>query len=277
MIPEIIQRFFYGLISGISECLPISARAHQMLYQKMFDFNPNDPWLTVSVLAGSLAAIIFTYRLQIANLMHENALSKPHRRRKNHPPDQRSLFTIRICKTVLVPVLLSVLLYGKTKEWISGLEILTLTLFLNSILLFIPRIVSSAEKDSVTMSRLDSILMGLSGALGILPGVSRLGCIASTACARGAKASFAVDIAFLICIIPLGVILLISLVGALLSQTVASGAVLAGNLLALCSSFGGGLFGILILRSISRRSGIYIVSYYSFGAALTALALYMIV
>ena len=277
MIPQIIQRFFYGLISGISECLPISARGHQMLYQKIFDFTPNDPWLTVSVLAGSLAAIIFSYRGDIKNLLHENALHKQSRRRKNHPADQQALCTIRIIKTTLIPILLSILLFGKAKEWISGLEALTLTLILNSILLFIPRIVSNADKDSVSMSRLDSILMGLVGALGILPGVSRLGSVASVATARGIKPSFAVDISFMISIIPLGAILILSLIGAFFSQAAVSGTLFIGNLLALLTSFGGGLFGIWILRWIANRSHIYIFSYYSFGAALLALALHMIV
>ena len=274
---QILQRFFYGLVSGIAECLPISAQAHRMLYQKLFNFTPNDPWLTVSVLAGSFAAILFYYHRQIFHLLHENALEKASRHRKNHPADQRAIFSIRIIKTALIPLLLSLLLYGKAKEWITGLEILILMLLINAVILFIPRITRTGDKDSTTMSRLDSVLMGALGAFGIFPGISRLGCVAAISNIRGTKPTFAVDIAFMICLIPLGVILGISLFGAFLSQAVVSSAAFFGNILAICSSFCGGLFGIWLLRSIAVKSGIYVFSYYSFGAALSALALYMIV
>lgn len=277
MLPQILHRFFYGLISGIAECLPVSARAHQMIYRRMSGFQSNDPWLSVCVLAGTLASLIFCYRHQIRHLMHENTLSKPSRRRKSHPPEQRSVLTLRICRTVLIPVMLSILLYGKMNHWINGFDLLTVTLVVNGIILFIPRIVSSGNKDSFTMTRLDSMLMGLAGALGIIPGISRVGMIASSASARGTEVSFAVDLAMLIHTVALSALLLISFLGAFLSHTALNAAMVIGNLLALVSSFGGGCFAIWFLRSLCKKSSISIFAYYSWGAALAALALFLII
>lgn len=277
MLPQILHRIFYGLISGIAECLPVSARSHQMIYRQMFGFDTTDPWLGVSVLAGTLASLIFCYRRQIRRLLHENKLSKPSRRRKSHPPEQRSVLMLRICRTVLIPVMLSVLFYGAATKWVADTSRLTVLLILNGIILFIPRIVSSGNKDSFSMTRLDSVLMGAAGALGIIPGISRLGAIAATASARGTEPAYAVDLAMLINAVPLTAILLLHFIGAFLSHSALSFASFFGNFLALFSSFGGGCFGIWLLRSIIKKSSISIFSYYSWGAALTALILYLII
>ena len=102
--------FIYGLIAGLAEILPISSYAHQQIYRYLFDYRPNE-WIKLFTLAGSITALILCNHRQIRLLLREYRLSKPSRRRKSHPPDQRAVLTVRICRSALLPIMLSIFIY----------------------------------------------------------------------------------------------------------------------------------------------------------------------
>ena len=144
---DLLHKLIYALISGFTEFLGVSAPPHQMVYELMTGFEQTDVMLTLSIRVGALTAVFLSCRARIKRLMHEQRLAGLSRRRRNRQPDPAALLDIRLLKTVTIPLLISVLFYKRAGEWINGVLPLSLTLVLNGVLLFIPRLMSQGNKD----------------------------------------------------------------------------------------------------------------------------------
>ena len=126
------------------------------------------------------------------------------------------------------------------------------------------------------MSSLDGFFFGLSSALGILPGVSRLGAGISAATACGADRQHALKWALLLSVPALAVLSALDVYNAV---QLGLSSVDAGLLLRAAISgmfaFLGGCVSIRAMKTLLVRTGIENFSYYCWGAALFAFILYL--
>ena len=74
-----LQSFIYGLISGLSEIVPVSAAAHQELLCKLFGQDRPDPLLNFLVHISVLIAIYVNCRNHINQLLRSTGTSKRKR------------------------------------------------------------------------------------------------------------------------------------------------------------------------------------------------------
>ena len=119
------------------------------------------------------------------------------------------------------------------------------------------------------MSGWDSLLIGLCGVLGIIPGISRIGAMISAACERGADKKNAVNWALLLSIPALAVLLCLDIYGLVTVGGVAFSSVgLFCGLFTLTGAAAGSLLGIYLMRFLAVKVGYSAFSYYSWGAAL---------
>ena len=65
------------------------------------------------------------------------------------------------------------LAYNRVAELGTKLQITAIFLVLNAVILFLPTLLPTGNKDARSMSPLDAMLIGLSGVLGAVPGFSR--------------------------------------------------------------------------------------------------------
>ena len=126
------------------------------------------------------------------------------------------------------------------------------------------------------MSALDGWVIGLSGALGILPGISRSGMFTSAALGRGADRQNALNWAMLIMIPTFTSFLIVDCMGILSAGLIGlSVPVLLKGTLAGLASFCGSYCGISVMRFLSINAGFSGFSYYSWGLSLFTFILYL--
>ena len=277
MPKDLLHKFIYALFSGFTEFLGVSAPPHQLLYESMAGFTQSDAMLTMMLRLGVLAAVIFVCRGHIRRLMRERRLAGLSHRRRNRQPDVTALLDMRLLKTAMIPLLISVLFYKRAGQWIDQVAWMTLTLLLNGMLLLIPRLLSQGNKDGRSVSRLDGVLMGLGGTLAAIPGFSRVGGMVSAGTARGMDRGYALETALLLSI-PVLLGLLVFDIYAVITAKLAIGFVaLLIYLLLGAVAFGSALAGITLMRYLSVKAGFTGFSYYSWGLALFSFILYLMV
>lgn len=270
------ESLLFGLVSGLAEFLPVSAQAHRALLLTLFGTGGEDGVLSLLVHAGALLAAATASQNQIRQIRREQKLSKVPKRRRKRQPDAKILLDGQIVKSAFLPALLGFAMYFTVRSWRSSLPVIAAFLLLNGLILFLPSHLPSGNKDSRSMSRFDSLLIGLAGALGILPGVSRVGATTTVAIARGADKqqalswSLLLSIPILLCLMGLDVYSILTLGTGGIGATSAFQYLFSG-----AAAFCGAYIAIIFMRFLAVNLGFSGFAYYSWGAALFAFILYM--
>ena len=184
---------------------------------------------------------------------------------------------IRLLKTAMIPLLISVLFYMRAGEWITKVQWLAVTLTLNGIVMFIPRLISLGNKNGRSVSRLDGVVMGLGGALAAIPGFSRIGCILSAGLVRGIDRGYALDMALLLSIPTLLGLLIFDVYAVIVAGATVGALMVLIYLLAAAIAFGSAWLGIKFMRYLSVKAGFTGFSYYCWGLALFSFILYLMI
>ncbi len=270
------ESFIYGIISGLSEFLPISAEAHRALYLQIVG-GSDCGLLRFMTHVGTLLGLLISCWPMIAKLNRERQIASVNKKRRKRVPDTKSLTDIRFLRIANIAVILVFILYPIVNNLHERLWILAGLLILNGIMLYIPQFLPGANKDSRSMTMTDSMIVGLSGGLGVIPGFSRIGFTTSTAMMRGADKRYAMDTALLLSIPALIVLLVIDFF-AIFSTT--AGLTFIGVLSCITAgvtSFFGACFGIYIMRFLAVRAGFSCFAYYSWGLSLFSFILYLMI
>ena len=186
MISE-LQAFILGAVQGLTEFLPVSSSAHLVLVPWLFGWQ--DPGLAFDValhLGTLLALLIFYWREWVAM-----ALSMVR-------PDVASRRLLILLIVASIPGAVIGLLFEKQAETVFRSPILiACTLGLMGVVLWGADVMGRKLKkiDRLTMG--DAILIGLSQALAIIPGVSRSGSTITTGRILGVAREDAANFSFL--------------------------------------------------------------------------------
>lgn len=272
-----LETILYGLAAGLCEFLPVSSQAHQSILLYLFGQDGAHPLLGLLVHLGSLAALIVATRAQLTRLYREYSLMKVPKRRRKRFPDTLCLMDVSVLKTASIPLVLGFVVYFFTSRWSSRLYLIALLLLLNAVILHVPMYLPVGNKDARSMSRLDSLLIGLGGAFAVLPGVSRVGTSFSVASARGAdlqqayKWSLLLSVPAIVILSTFDVFFLISGGFDGLGFVFVLQCIVAAGF-----AYLGAHAAIALMRSLVQRTGLHGFSYYCLGAALFAFILYLI-
>ena len=271
-----IQSIIYGFISGLTEFVPVSSQAHQLIMRNLFGLYDVNYMLNLFVHLGMLTGLTFTSGGYILGTYNEHRMSQSNRRRRRREVNQQAVLDFKVVKTAVIPILLSFVAYSFTMKWENIVPIVAAFMLLNGIILYIPMYLAHGNKDSRNMSALDSLLFGLGSALSALPGVSRIGAGCSTAIMRGADPKHAYHWCIILSLPVLVLLLGFDIFGIFSNSVVGSGfgfvvkCILSGT----CAHLGASL-SISLLKAMTERTGISVFSFYSLGAALFAFILYL--
>lgn len=274
---DILNKVLFALVSGFSELIFTSASAHQVLYRTLIGNDMADALLPLAIHAGCLAALLLGCSKYIKRLRYEKKLERPGKRRRGRQPDRSALCDIRILNVAVWPLLFGFLIYQKALSWITSTTWLTLMLVANGVILFLPRLLSSGDKDGRAFTFFDGILMGLSGVLGMLPGFSRLGCMYSVGIARGARKDYALELCLLLSIPAMATMLCFDVYGCATAAGAITFLSLLGALLAALASFIGAYLALSLIRFICSRSTTIGFAYYSWGLAMFLFLIYLLI
>lgn len=264
-----LESILYGFISGLTEVLPVSAQAHRLLLMKFFGVAAEPALLRLLVHLASLAAVYFACQTQIVKLMRARSLSRVPKNRRRRPLDTKSLMDISLWKTMLLPVILGFFFYERAQTLGSSLILVACFLFVNGLILYIPQFLPGSNKDSRSLSRVEGVLMGLGGALSVVPGMSGIGASVSISSVCGVDRSYALNMSLLMSLgIHVGYLVFdgMSLVSAGLSGLTVMAVVQC--LVSALAAFGGVTLAIQAMRSLAKNGGYSLFGYYCWGLAL---------
>ena len=263
-----LEAMIYGFISGLTEILPVSSRAHQALLVQLFNVDANVHLLDFLVHAGILIGLLLVCGKQLGRSYHDYQRGRLSRRRNRRSSDIQSVRDFQLFKTAVIPLILGMLLYSLGNTLIKPLYWVSAFFLLGGIFIHIPIYMPHGNKDSRSMSRLDGVLIGLGSVLSVLPGVSRIGMLLSVSVGRGADPSQALRWA-----LTLSIPAIIALMGfdVYYMATVGVGSIgfpeIVQSLLSGATAFVGTICAVSLMKLLSAKASYLNFSYYCWGAA----------
>ena len=201
---SVLTAVLLGLVQGVAEFLPISSSGHLAIAEHLLNLQgaANVPdFYDVLLHLGTLVAVFVAYWGDIRDMVVEfftGIGDLAHHSTPNPVPPARRLILLIIVGTlplfVMVPFRHFFEGLGDNMYFIGGALIVT------GILLFASDRVHHGRKTENTATMLDALLVGISQAIALCPGISRSGMTITSGCFAGFERKFAVRFAFLLSI-----------------------------------------------------------------------------
>jgi len=148
---------------------------------------PEPPVLRLCVRLFSVFGLLLACWGTIVRLRRERKLAAIPPRRRRRQPDGASLLQLRLIKASAVPLLIGLLFAMRCAEYTNVLWLHGSILILNGVFLYLPQFMLRGNKDARSMTGMDAFLIGLSGALAVVPGFSRMATMVSAAMRKRMK------------------------------------------------------------------------------------------
>ena len=273
-----LSAILLGLVQGIAEFLPISSSGHLSIFQQFFqlaDVEHDHMFFDVLLHLGTLVAVFVAYRKDIAELLRE-FFSMIHLRKlpAGTKPDIPARRTILMIILATLPLVLVLPIKDHVEKLYQNTFFIAFALGITGLLLFLSDRLTQGTKNARNATLTDALLVGLSQAVAVVPGLSRSGTTISAGLARGFERTFAVKFSFLLSIPAVLGANLLSIVDALRSDfdTSLLPVYLVGVLVAMVSGYA----AISLLRYIARKGRFGGFAYYCWGAGIVTLILSLI-
>jgi undecaprenyl-diphosphatase len=201
---NIFQATFLGIIQGLTEFLPVSSSGHLVLFQHILGITEAELLFDISVHVGTLVSIFIFFRKEIfavaASILRffNNFFKTGSFSSEKDDPDLKLAFLI---VTGSVPTAIIGLMFHKIADKLFSSVIITgLMLITTGILLFLTRYAKNPFKEISLFSFRDSLIIGISQGLAVMPGLSRSGTTIATGVFLGLKHETAARYSFLLSI-----------------------------------------------------------------------------
>ena len=263
------ESMLYGLFSGLTDILPVSAQAHKTLMLKFFGIKGNMELMDLFVHLAVAAALYMHCRSQLGRMTKAKALSRIPKKKRKRPLDVRSIMDHSMLTTMLVPAILGLLLYRQAANLQGNLILLAVFILINGLILYIPQFLPGGNRDSRTLSRVEGLLMGLGGAASIVPGISAVGVTTSIASVCGVDRTYGLNMTLMMNLF-LNIGFLVFDILGILNQGMGtlSVTILLRYLMTAAIAYCSTSFGIRLMRQFADNHGYSVFGFYCFGQAL---------
>ncbi|MBI52528.1 MAG: UDP-diphosphatase [Flavobacteriaceae bacterium] len=248
-----IDAIILGVIQGLTEFLPVSSSGHLEITRELLDTNqlPSDNLLMTSVLHFATAlSTILVFRKDIYDLI-KGLFDKENKSSKS--------YIIKILIALVPAGLVGFLLSDEIEFLFSGNMILVgIMLIITGTLLFLTKILKTKN---FKISSVHALIIGLSQAFAVIPGISRSGATICTSLFLGNNKSEAAKFSFLI-VIPVifGAILKDVLSGDIFDNEIKISILIIGFI----SSFLTGVLACKLMLKIVANNNLIYFSFYCF-------------
>lgn len=271
-----LQSLLFGLISGLTDILPVSAQAHKAVLLKLFGLSSEPLILRFMIHLATLAALYYCCQNHIMRISRQRRLARIPKKRRKRPLDTRTLMDYKMLRMMAIPVILSLIAYQKTSVWNHSLNWIALFVLINAVIMYLPVLMPSGNKDSRSFSPFEGLLMGIGGATAIVPGISSLGTTTTILQLRGADRTFALNMALLLQMaVSAGMIVMDIVAMSNYGVGIVSFTAVAYCILAAAAAFAGVFLGIKILRMLAVNIGFNMFAFYNLGLALFSFILFL--
>lgn len=267
----------FGLFSGLLDIIPVSAQAHRILLLKFFGVKASSDFLNLLIHMAVFAALYHCSEKQMVRMQRARALARVPKRKRKRPLDVRSMMDWSMLKTMLIPAVLGVFLRTYTESIHSKLMLISLFLFLNGLILYVPQFFPTGNRDSRTLSRVEGLLMGLGGAVSAVPGISAIGATTSIASVCGVDRTYGLNMALMMNMgISIGLMVYDILGISANGFGVTSFVSFLSYLFSAAAAFGGAMLGVKLMRNLASGRGFSFFGVYCWGLALFTFILNLI-
>lgn len=271
------ESILFGLFSGLTDILPVSAQAHKLILLKVFGSGKEPELIRLLIHIAVLMALYISCSPMIVKITRARRLARVPKKRRKRPLDTKSLMDFSLLRTMVIPVIISFFFYEKAAALGSNMILVACFVFLNGLILYIPQYLPGSNKDSRLLSRVEGLLIGLGGAASVLPGISGMGTVLSVESVCGVDKNYGLSMAFL-----LNMVILIAHIIFDVLAIVSGGidmisiSIILQCLLTAVSAFCGAMAGIRIMRHMAVDIGFTGFAYYCWGVALFTFILNLI-
>ncbi len=171
---ELLQAFILGMVQGLGEFLPISSSAHLILTPWLFGWEDQGLAFDVALHWGTLIAVVAYFRLDIWHLFKGflHTLRKSTRDLQANPYQKLSWLIIL---ATIPAAIIGKLLETQVETSFRNPLLIAATLAVVGIILLIADKVGSKTKNLNHTTWGNALVIGLSQAAAIIPGISRSG------------------------------------------------------------------------------------------------------
>ncbi len=168
---EIFKAIILGLIQGLTEFLPVSSSGHLVLAEHYLKFNNPEISFEIVLHLGSLFAVLIYFRKDILSLLKSFILFK--NKESINTRNRNTVFYIIVATTVTG--ILGFYFEDPLTKAFSSLYIPSFMLIITGFILYISDKIEPKGIKTHQLGIRKSILIGLTQAFAILPGISRSG------------------------------------------------------------------------------------------------------
>ena len=267
-----LESVIYGLMSGLAEFLPVSGQAHQVMCMLLFGRSEREPLRDFFVHIAIIVALFIADSSMFDRIRREKRLSSGRHRGSVN----KTLLDIRLVRGAALPMVLLLFAYLYTGTWEAKPLLVVLLLIINGVILLIPEHMRHGNKDAMTISGVESLLIGAASGLSALPGISRIGCGLGISTACGASRQNSANWVLMLSVPALILYLLFDIINMFVIGFAGMTFLgFLGYIVSAITAFAGGYLSVRLLRLLSDRSGFSVFAYYSWGAALFTFVLFL--
>ena len=180
-----------GIIQGIAEVLPISSSAHLIIFQEIFNIKFDNLAIEVILHIASLISILIYLRHEILEII-KGTIKYIFKKDKNY---KQSCMMIIYMFISMIPITIITIIIKKLNINIYKLPLIGIMLVINSIILFSMK---KRYESNNNINFNNSLKIGLTQTLAIMPGISRSGSCLFGAHLSKIESSIAKKYAFLL-------------------------------------------------------------------------------
>jgi undecaprenyl-diphosphatase len=248
------EALILGIVQGLTEFLPVSSSGHLIIGKELMgiEVNPNaETTFEVLVHCATVLSTIIVFRKDILKLLQ--GLLKFNM-------NEETQYVAKICIS-MIPVLIVGLLFKDNVKEIFGEGVLLvgIMLLVTAILLTLTHFVNFKQKKEI--SYLDALIIGISQAIAVLPGLSRSGTTISTGLILGNKKESIAKFSFLMVLIPILGETFLNILNGDFAPAI-SGIPISAMIAGFLAAFFSGLFACKVMIAIVKRSKLYYFALY---------------
>ena len=194
---EFLQAIVFGIIQGLTEFIPISSTAHLRIIPALLGWTDKGAAFTAVIQLGTLLATFIYFRKDIAELI--NGFFAGIKDKTYFGNTYFRLSMLLILGTIPIGIF-GLLLKNYIKGGARGLYVISASLILIAVFLFIAEKVASKKKNLEDVTIKDGIIIGFAQVLALIPGSSRSGVTIMGGLFCGLKRDVAARYSFLLSI-----------------------------------------------------------------------------
>lgn len=274
---NIFQSLLFGFVSGLTDILPVSAQAHKAMLLTLYGSDAEPALLRLLIHIAVLGALYYCCQEHIRRIRRQQQLARIPKRRRKRPLDLKVLMDLRVIQTMAIPAALCCLFVHMTAKLEGSLSWIALLSLINALVLFVPSLLPTGNKDSRSLSPMEGVLMGLGGGIGVLPGISSMAGMNTVASLCGVERKYALRVTLVVQMAITAVRIVFDVVALFSGIGTLSAALVLNYILAGIAAFAGVCTAAGVLVRIAERKGFHVFALYSLAVAFLLFILYLMV